>query len=256
MKRFGIIGDPVAHSMSPRLFRAAYGGRYPYDLIEGADFEASWKRFLKDYDGINVTAPFKEKAAERADILSPAVSRIGASNLIVKTPEGIFADNSDYHGVVLTLRSHGFKSGKALVVGCGGAGKAAAVALFDEGWNVTLLNRTRSRAEAFAEAASECKFKVRDASELKDAIHETDLLAYTATAPIGGLEKIEEEDFEGKIIFEANYRNPALTGPAFGRSIMVSGMEWLLYQAIAGYKTFTEEDPDAESMKKIIENIK
>ena len=140
MKRFGIIGDPIAHSMSPRLFRAAYGGRYPYDLIEGSDFEASWERFLKDYDGINVTAPFKEKAAAKADILSPAVSRIGASNLIVKTSEGIFADNSDYHGVVLTLRSHNFRCGKALVIGCGGAGKAAAVALFDEGWDVSILN--------------------------------------------------------------------------------------------------------------------
>ena len=255
MKRFGIIGDPVAHSMSPRLFRAAYGGRYPYDLIEGSDFDASWERFLKDYDGINVTAPFKEKAAAKADILSPAVSRIGASNLIVKTSDGIFADNSDYHGVVLTLRSHNFRCGKALVIGCGGAGKAAAVALFDEGWDVTLLNRTLSRAEAFAKSASECRFKVKDASSLKEAIRKADLIAYTATAPFEGMESLGAEVFKGKIIFEANYRNPSLTGPAFKESIMLSGMEWLLYQAIAGYKTFTGEDPDAESMKKIIEKI-
>ena len=45
MKRFGLIGNPVAGSLSPRLFEAAYGGRYTYDLIEGAEFAASWQRF-------------------------------------------------------------------------------------------------------------------------------------------------------------------------------------------------------------------
>ena len=59
MKRFGLIGNPVAGSLSPRLFEAAYGGRYAYDLIEGAVFDTSWQRFLDDYDGINITAPFK-----------------------------------------------------------------------------------------------------------------------------------------------------------------------------------------------------
>jgi Shikimate 5-dehydrogenase len=57
MKRFGLIGNPVAGSLSPRLFEAAYGGRYTYDLIEGAEFAASWQRFLDEYDGINITAP-------------------------------------------------------------------------------------------------------------------------------------------------------------------------------------------------------
>ena len=62
MKRFGLIGNPVAGSLSPRLFEAAYGGRYAYDLIEGAEFAASWQRFLDGYDGINITAPFKQDA--------------------------------------------------------------------------------------------------------------------------------------------------------------------------------------------------
>ena len=69
MKKFGLIGNPIAHSMSPSLFKAAYsrpddqGGspEFIYELIEGADFEASYKKFTEEYDGINVTAPFKEK---------------------------------------------------------------------------------------------------------------------------------------------------------------------------------------------------
>ena len=62
MKKFGLIGHPIAHSQSPALFKAGYGGKYAYDLIEGEDFEASYQNFLDSYDGINVTAPFKEKA--------------------------------------------------------------------------------------------------------------------------------------------------------------------------------------------------
>ena len=62
MKRFGLIGKPISHSGSPRLFRAGYHGKYEYDLIEAPDFETSWKLFLEKYDGINVTAPYKELA--------------------------------------------------------------------------------------------------------------------------------------------------------------------------------------------------
>ena len=89
MKRFGLIGNPVAGSLSPRLFEAAYGGRYTYDLIEGAEFAASWQRFLDEYDGINITAPFKQDAFNTVDRLSDDACLCGAVNLAVKTPDGI-----------------------------------------------------------------------------------------------------------------------------------------------------------------------
>ena len=103
MKRFGLIGHPIAHSLSPALFKAGYDGRYPYELIETADFEEAYERFLEEYDGINVTAPFKELAFAKADILSPECETIGATNLLVKTPEGVKAYNSDYLGVRMWL---------------------------------------------------------------------------------------------------------------------------------------------------------
>ena len=103
MKRFGLIGHPIAHSLSPALFKAGYDSRYPYELIETSDFEDAYGRFLQEYDGINVTAPFKELAFRKADILSEECQRIGATNLLIKTPEGIKAYNSDYLGVRLWL---------------------------------------------------------------------------------------------------------------------------------------------------------
>lgn len=101
--KFGLIGHPIAHSLSPALFRAGYDGRYPYDLIQGEDFEASYQRFIDEYDGINVTAPFKELAYAKADLPSEECRLIKATNLLIKTPEGIRAYNSDFLGVRLWL---------------------------------------------------------------------------------------------------------------------------------------------------------
>jgi shikimate dehydrogenase len=103
MRKFGLIGHPIEHSLSPALFKAGYDGRYTYDLIETADFEEAYERFLKEYDGINVTAPFKEQALQKADILSEECRMVGATNLLIKTPQGITAYNSDFRGLRLLL---------------------------------------------------------------------------------------------------------------------------------------------------------
>ena len=124
MKKFGLIGHPIAHSLSPALFKAGYDGRYTYDLIEEESFEAAYSRFINEYDGINVTAPFKEQAFAKADILSEECRAIGAANILIKTPQGIEAHNSDYLGVRMWIQevSGNDTSKSVLVVGAGGAG--------------------------------------------------------------------------------------------------------------------------------------
>ena len=192
--KFGLIGHPIKHSMSPALFKAGYDGRYPYELIEGSDFEESYRIFLEEYYGINVTAPFKELAFAKADLLSDECRIIRATNLLVKTPEGVKAYNSDYLGVRMWLQEvtagsvPGVGATKStpptswapppaargiarfsfapapviepdkitvLICGCGGAGKAAAVAAASLGMNVILMNRDCSKAEAVAASISQ-----------------------------------------------------------------------------------------------------
>ena len=256
MKRFGLIGHPVAGSLSPRLFQAAYDGRYAYDLLEGASFAASWQRFLDMYDGINITAPFKQDAFRAVDVLSEDARLCGAVNLAVKTPDGIVGHNTDVAGVMLTVREAfgspsavipGLTSSvipgltgnpSALVVGCGGAGRAAAVAALRLGCRVTLANRTAPRAAALA---SELGCDWIPASSL--ATLAPDLVIYTVPGPMEGL-----PDFPSAVILEANYRTPCLEG--CGRAY-ISGRRWLLYQAVAGYEIFTGETPDADAMFRI-----
>ena len=102
--KFGLIGHPIEHSLSPALFKAGYGGIYPYDLIITENFEEAYKRFLEGYDGINVTAPFKELALRKADIISEECRLVGAANILIKTPQGITAYNSDFRGLVAMFR--------------------------------------------------------------------------------------------------------------------------------------------------------
>lgn len=325
MKKFGLIGWPIAHSLSPLLFRAGYhtdGNRsgyvparqeeWMYDLIEGDDFGQSWQKFLDGYDGINVTAPFKEQAFAEADLIDPVCRQIGATNLTVKTSEGIKAYNTDYYGILLSIleemdrqegsglprnegQYHGIKARpsveecrksmkgrlhSALVVGCGGAGKAAAVAAGSLGLDTILMNRTEARAEAIADALPEYRFRVRPLSDFKDCFAAADLILYTLPAPIPDIGSLTERDFaparhasamqtgddytehvtaNRKILLEANYRNPSFPAEMTGRQrslhkgfAYIPGIRWLLYQAYAGYDLFTGRQPDLVSMENAV----
>ena len=149
MKHFALIGHPVANSRSPQLFAAAYGGKYSYVLLDGEDFAPLWEKFLTELDGINITAPYKLDAFRSVDILSDEARLCGAVNLAVKTPEGIKGYNTDVAGVVRSVREIGLPVHKALVVvGCGGAGRAAAAGALALGCSLVLWNRSADKAEA------------------------------------------------------------------------------------------------------------
>ena len=279
--KFGLIGHPIAHSLSPALFKAGYDSRYPYQLIEGADFEDSYRRFLEGYDGINVTAPFKEPAFAKADILSPECEAIGATNLLVKTPDGIKAYNSDYLGVRMWLSDvagslksvlppwpqgegpttkewEGFFSSpqlhptavKTLIVGLGGAGKAAAAAAESLGMEVIRMNRT-IRDE-----------RTRPLSDFRECFREADIIIYNIPTAIPELYELTDEDFGAgrpKYILEANYRKPSFDEMLLQKmrtaNPMVeytSGKIWLLYQAVTGYEIFTGEKPDLRKMSDVL----
>jgi len=300
VKKYGLIGNPIGGSGSPALFGAAYGGRYGYDLIETDTFEEAWDRFVSGYAAINVTAPFKEQAFEQAvglthdgkGTLSGPCRKIGATNLMVKTPSGMDAHNSDFSGVMVSvaecyfpgvarqckerygstwaMRVHQFmrsslgdlfpSSPHALVVGCGGAGKAAAVAAAEMGFGVVLMNRNEQKARSFALQVAEYGFMVDPLSDLRGAIKDCELVIYTLPVQVDALKEMEAEDFRSdcgvpKVILEANYKTPAFSGSILeaamqGGARYIGGREWLLWQAVAGYALMTGEEPDADAMRK------
>lgn len=286
MKKFGLIGDPISTSLSPALFKAGYGGRYTYDLIEGPDFEESYRRFTDGYDGINVTAPFKLNAYAMADRRSETCAKTGAANLLLKTEDGIYADNTDYAGIVLSVleavlgmdgtdildmygtdfrkasravaKAYGYRP-SALVAGCGGAGRAAALAAATTGYDTVLLNRSVDKAEKIASDMPEYSLRTGSIDEFPRRFTECDLLIYTIPGKIPELEDISAASFRrpGKIILEANYKNPSFGADTVrlardSRGRYISGRRWLLFQALAGFRIFTGETPDFRKMSEVL----
>ena len=302
MKKYGLIGREIRQSGSPELFREAYGGKWPYDLLEGDDFEPLWRKFLEEYDGVNITAPFKEEAfgqimalaKDGFGTISGPAFRCGAVNIAVKAEDGrIFGENSDFQAVILCIaeavfpgitsefietfgpqnavkKVHQFflakgkekmlslgsaeDSGniKALVIGCGGAGKAAAVAAAELGCTVTLANRTIERAASFALDVPQYRMSVCPAALLRHAAAEADIIIYAASGPLEGISSLIEEDFKAhagrleKIILEANYFKPVFEGKLLEEALKagatyICGQQWLRAQAVAGYPILTGE---------------
>lgn len=243
MKHFALIGHPVANSRSPQLFAAAYGGKYSYVLLDGEDFAPLWEKFLRELDGINITAPYKMDAFRSVDILSDEARKCGAVNLALKTPKGIIGYNTDVAGVVRSVRETGLSVHKALVVGCGGAGRAAAAGALALGCSLVLWNRSADKAEALAR-----EMGAFVAPDLEAALKEVDLIIYTlpASAPVPPA----LSDLSGKIVLEAEYKSAKLSDLPSRRYI--SGKRWLLNQALAGYVLFTGEEPSAEEMEKVL----
>lgn len=286
MPDFGLIGHPIEHSQSPRLFETAYHGKYGYDLIQGKYFEESYAKFLKGYKAVNVTAPFKEKAYDKADIVSGPVALTGAANILVKTPEGVRAYNSDFTGVILTVaealfpgiirefygtfgsqahvKIHQFVKAQlaerygrrpaALVAGLGGAGKAAALAAAECGFATTVMNRTAAKAEAFAKGLPEYGFRVADIRDFRSELHSADFVVYALPMALEAFKELEPEDFSSKpLVLEANYRDPAFSGLLRARMLdagakYLPGNLWLVNQAVSGYSVMTGETPDIDSL--------
>lgn len=207
--RFGLIGHPINHSQSPALFAAAYpGGEHSYELIEEADFDKAYARFLAEYDAVNVTTPFKEKAAAAADVCADVVTACGASNLLKKAGGKVHAFNTDYLGVRRVLEERSV-AGDVLVVGCGGAAKAAALAAVDAGHNVIVANRDAERAVSFVAAnigrRNSASMLAVGLPMLPAVLPSVNFIIYCVPVAVPSL---DDAALAGKTLFEANYRSP------------------------------------------------
>lgn len=132
-KKFGLMGKTLKHSFSPMIHKNLYD--YPYSLFEIEP--ENIKSFLesKDFDGLNVTIPYKKEVVTFLDSLSERVKEIGSVNTIIRTKDNtLHGDNTDYYGFLYTLKESGISldGKKALVLGSGGASLAVKAVLKDQ----------------------------------------------------------------------------------------------------------------------------
>lgn len=158
---FAIIGNPIFHSLSPRLHNASYRAINHAALfvpLRVESFAEFWREFVTSrkldefgtpINGMTVASPHKEEAVLTAKTASGMVQQTEAANILVRNNGWWIADTTD-PDVVYTAsrdRSLSVKKKRAAVIGCGGAGRAIAAALVQSGAGVTLINRGAERGE-------------------------------------------------------------------------------------------------------------
>ena len=154
--RFAVIGNPIAHSLSPEIhlaFAAQVDLEITYDRILSApdDFHTTAQEFFgANGIGVNVTAPFKQDAFEFVNERDSASKASGAVNTIHAVDGAFLGYNTDGIGLVADLTRLGWplRQAKILVIGAGGAAQGIVLPLLEQGAELALANRTRSRAEA------------------------------------------------------------------------------------------------------------
>jgi len=237
-KLYAVCGNPVLHSKSPDIYNMLFK-KNGIDSCYVRVRPESASEALSIYDslgfsGMNVTAPFKEdfsnllSAKDENVILTDAVNTISGSEKS--------AHNTDIYGVEATLRIKSAVPGmKAVVLGAGGAAKAAVCALKNIGADIVVINRTEEKAELIAE-----KYSVKHApfSELKNEIESCSILVSTLPASASAF----AGDFihAGMIVLDAIYKDSSLEAAALCRGAkFAKGIDWLINQGIKSFEIYT-----------------
>jgi len=258
MDVYGLIGNPVGHSLSPPMHEAGYealgiDARYvtfepaPGDV--GAAIEGA--RAL-GVAGLNVTIPFKRDVLDCVDA-DELASRIGAVNTVDFSGERPTGHNTDAEGVRRAFERYDveLEGATAVVVGAGGAGRAASFALSDAGAEVRIANRTEERAHDLAA-------DVPDASGhglggLADLLADATVLVNATSV---GMEEdatpVPAAALHGDLaVLDAVYRpleTTLLRDAADVGATTIDGAWMLLYQGIAAFERWTGEDAPVDAM--------
>jgi 3-dehydroquinate dehydratase/shikimate dehydrogenase len=156
---YGVVANPVAHSMSPAIHNAAFahGGinavYLPFRVDDAAEFVPAYREL--PVSGYSVTIPHKEAVLPLLDEVQPLARRIGAVNTIVERNGRLVGSNTDWTAAVRAIAGGlppgtGLAGQRVLLIGAGGAARAIAFGLVERGCRLTLANRTKERAVRLA----------------------------------------------------------------------------------------------------------
>jgi shikimate dehydrogenase len=272
----GILGWPVEHSRSPAMHNAAFeaaGLDWRYELlpVEPEHF-ADLVRQLpgRGFAGANVTIPHKLRALELADDPSEVAQAVGAANTLIFKDGRIAADNTDVGGVLSAIaeRAPGAPAGmEALVLGAGGAARAAAYALATAGagsvgvWNRHPQRAQRLVAELNAALEDPILHTVADPGSDRAPL----LVNATSVGMDRGSEAAKSPDFDFKelclsademgdrqIVVDLVYRSGGTWLVRTARDAglaTVDGIDVLVHQGIASFRLWTGREPSLEAMR-------
>lgn len=255
---YGVIGNPIAHSLSPLIHNAAFATRkvnavlVPFVVRDLRDFLAS--RDSLGLAGFAVTLPHKRAIMRHLKDCDPLAERIGAVNtVVVRGDSRLYGYNTDYVGVLRALERHVQLAGsRVLILGAGGVARAAAFALAEAGALVSITARRESRASSLArEVGGEAIARRRMKKEFFDAI----INATPVGMHSGDGTPLRADELNCRVVMDMIYRpmDTPLLKLARRRGIeTASGVEMFLAQGIAQWEIWMGERAPAEIMRRVV----
>jgi len=255
----GVVGWPVSHSLSPRLHRYwlkhySIDGYYELFPVEPENLSSFLKSLpTSGLRGINLTVPHKELAFKMVDEVEPLATRVGAVNTIVVGSDGkLLGRNTDVFGFSQNLAAAGLKpDGRpAVLLGAGGAARAALVGLIDMGLtDIRILNRTRQRAETLAKEFASPDIKITPFEWGSQALDGAGLLANGTSLGLNGqpeldlaLDHLPKDAWVTDMVY-APLETDLLKRAAKRGNRTVDGLGMLLHQARPAFAAFYGIDP-------------
>jgi 3-dehydroquinate dehydratase/shikimate dehydrogenase len=258
---YGVAGDPVAHSLSPAMLNTAFRREnvnavyLPLHAKTMEDLTAC----VQDIPiaGLSITMPYKEPIVKELDKSDPWTTKVGACNTLVRSQDGnLYGFNTDVNGVVrpLELRIR-LQGARILVLGAGGAARAAVFGLKERGAEVSILNRTAGPAQKLAKQA---RAKVINRTMLKKL--EYDVIINATPAGMEGNRDplpLAEQELKAKYFFEMVY-NPAETkmmkmASARGMHV-IPGSEMFVQQGARQFEIWTGKPAPLIDMQRVVDH--
>ena len=255
---YGVVGDPIAHSLSPAIMNAALRR----ENVNGV-FLALNAKSLKDLlacvkeipiHGLAVTMPYKEAIIPYLDNTDPHTTKIGACNTVVRSQDGkLYGFNTDTSGVVRPLEQRlPLNDARVLVLGAGGAARAAVFGLRDRGAQVFILNRSADAAQKLARQAKARTIKRADLKKL-----EFDVIINATPVGMGNTREspLNADEIKAKFVFDMVY-DPAETrllqlAKERGAEV-IPGAEMFVHQAARQFEIWTGKPAPREDMLRIV----
>ncbi|HZQ67908.1 MAG TPA: shikimate dehydrogenase [Terriglobales bacterium] len=255
---YGVAGDPVAHSLSPIIMNAAFRRENV-----NAVYVALHAKTLKDLltcireipiHGLSITMPYKESIVQHLDNTDSHTSKIGACNTVVRAQDGKFYGfNTDAAGVIRPLEQRlTIEKAKVLVLGAGGAARAAVFGLKERGAEVYILNRSLASAQKLARQARARTLKRPDLKKLS-----FDVIINATPVGMGNSREapLKEDEIKAKFVFDMVYE-PAETrllkmAKAQGAQV-IPGIEMFVHQAARQFEIWTGKPAPWEEMLSVV----
>jgi 3-dehydroquinate dehydratase/shikimate dehydrogenase len=262
-KVYGVAGNPVAHSLSPAMLNTAFRRErinsvyLPLQTTKLADLLSLVREV--PLSGFSVTMPFKQDILKHLEKTDPLSEKIGACNTVVRSLDGkLYGFNTDVAAVIRPLEKRlALKGAKVLVIGAGGAARAAVFGLKEKGAEVFIVNRTPETGQKLAREAKAKSVK-------RDQLAKSTFDVIVNATPVGmrghAGNVLKPDEINARLVFDLVYNpidTPLIKAAREKNLPVITGVEMFVHQGARQFEIWTGKPaPEAEMTRIVVHELR